>query len=218
MFRRSIRAAWLVVLTAVTLPLPAGAQLAPRSTEEWIKVLDAPDRVAALKVDEIISNLGLKPGDVVADLGAGSGVFSIALARAVGAGGKVYAVEIDRGLLDHINAKAKDQKIANLQTVLGRFVDPALPQADVDLAFMHDVLHHVEERAGYLKNAAGYLKPSGRFAILEPDARNGPHRDDPKLQITKEQLAAWMAASGFVPAREFRMFDDSKWYVTYVRK
>jgi ubiquinone/menaquinone biosynthesis C-methylase UbiE len=217
MFRRRVRAASLVMLTAVTLPVSARAQLASRSTEEWIRMLDAPDRVAALKVDDIISTLGLKPGDVVADLGAGSGVFSIALARAVGPGGKVYAVEIDRGLLDHIDAKAKDQKIANVQTVLGRFVDPALPRADVDLAFMHDVLHHVEDRAGYLKNAAGYLKPTGRFAILEPDARNGPHREDPKLQITKEQLAAWMADSGLVPSREFRLFDD-KWYVMYVRK
>jgi ubiquinone/menaquinone biosynthesis C-methylase UbiE len=217
MFRRRVRAASLVMLTAVTLPVSARAQLASRSTEEWIRMLDAPDRVAALKVDDIISTLGLKPGDVVADLGAGSGVFSIALARAVGPGGKVYAVDIDRGLLDHIDAKAKDQKIANVQTVLGRFVDPALPRADVDLAFMHDVLHHVEDRAGYLKNAAGYLKPTGRFAILEPDARNGPHREDPKLQITKEQLAAWMADSGLVPSREFRLFDD-KWYVMYVRK
>jgi ubiquinone/menaquinone biosynthesis C-methylase UbiE len=217
MMPRSLRATLILILASGMTQLPASAQLASRPAEEWIKMLDAPARVAGLKVDEIIARLELKPGVVVADLGAGSGVFSVPLARAVGPSGKVYAVEIDHALLEHINGKVKEQNVTNVHTVLGKFGDPSLPAADVDVAFMHDVLHHIEDRAEYLKNVARYLKPGGRLAIVEPDARTGPHRNDPKLQVTKEQLNAWMADSGFVPSNEPHLFDN-KWYVIYVRK
>jgi ubiquinone/menaquinone biosynthesis C-methylase UbiE len=82
---------------------------------------------------------------------------------------------------------------------------------------MHDVLHHVEDRQAYLKNAARYVKTGGRFAFVELDAKTGAHRDDPKLQLTREQLAAWMADVGFAPLDEFQMFKD-KWFVVFARK
>jgi ubiquinone/menaquinone biosynthesis C-methylase UbiE len=194
-----------------------GRQLAARPADEWIRMLEAPARVANLRVDEIIAKLGLKPGDVVADLGAGAGAFALPLARAVGPEGKVYAVEIEQGLVDHIARKAREQQAANVQAVLGKFADPALPASDVDLVFMHDVLHHVEDRQAYLKNAARYVKTGGRFAFVELDAKTGAHRDDPKLQLTREQLAAWMADVGFAPLDEFQMFKD-KWFVVFARK
>lgn len=195
----------------------APAQLASRPAAEWIKMLDSPERIANLKVDEIVAKLGLKPGDVVADLGAGSGVFSIPLARAVGPSGKVYAVDVDRELVDYIAGKAKAQSVANVQAVLGRFGDPSLPAADVDLAFMHDVLHHIEDRPGYLKNAVRYLEPGGRFAFVELDHVRGAHRDDPTLQVTKAQLTAWMADTGMVTVEEAQLSPE-KWFVVYARK
>ncbi len=213
-----IGCAALVALAVWTAALPAAArQLGARPAEEWITMLDAPARVAGLRVDEVIAKLRLKPGDVVADLGAGAGAFSLPLARGVGPEGKVYAVEIEQGLVDYIGRKAKDQRIGNVHPILGRFGDPALPSADVDVAFMHDVLHHVEDRPGYLRHASKYLKPGGRFAFVELDAKTGAHRNDAKLQITKEQLNAWMADIGFALAEEFPMFED-KWYVVYARK
>lgn len=208
----------LVALAVSAGYVPAAAgQLAARPAEEWIKMLEAPARVAGLRADEVIAKLRLKPGDVVADLGAGAGAFSFPLARAVGPQGKVYAVEIEQGLVDYIARKAKDQQVANVHPVLGRFADPALPSADVDLAFMHDVLHHVEDRPAYLRHASKYLKAGGRFAFVELDAKTGAHRHDPKLQITKEQLTAWMADVGFELSEEFPMFED-KWYVIFSRK
>ena len=196
---------------------PALAQLASRPAAEWIKMLDSPERIATLKVDEIVAKLGLKPGDVVADLGAGSGVFSIPLARAVGPSGTVYAVEVDQGLVDYIAGKARTQNVPNVRTVLGKFGDPSLPAADVDLAFMHDVLHHIEDRPGFLKNAVRYLEPGGRFAFVELDHVRGAHRDDPKLQVTKAQLNAWMADAGMMPVEESQLSPE-KWYVVYARK
>ena len=212
---------WLACVTALLLvalfvPVVAERQLASRPTPEWIARLERPERLAELKIDEILAKLQLQPGTVVADIGAGPGVFTMPLAKAVAPGGKVYAVEIDQQFLDHIKQKVEQQHVTNAVLVLGKFTDPNLPAKDVDLAFFHDVLHHVEDRAGYLKSLAKYIKPSGRIAIVELDPVKGSHRDDPKLRLTKEQVAAWMADAGFTPADEFNLFDD-KWFVVYKR-
>ncbi len=193
----------------------ARAQLGARSTEEWLKTLDAQTRVARLKVADAVAALALKPGDVVADIGAGSGVFTLPLAQAVPAG-RVYAVDIDQGLVDHIAKKAQEAKAGNVRAVLGGFTDPKLPARDVDVAFIYDVLHHIEDRAGYLKNLAPYLKPGGRVAVIDFHPELGPHKNDPKLQITREQTRAWMAAAGLKVVAEHKLYDD-KWYVVYGR-
>src|SRR5690349_5404243 len=98
-------------LLAATLAMGATdsrAQLAPRKADEWVTTLEGPRRAASQKVDEVLAKLSLKPGMVVADIGAGSGFFSRPLAKAVSPGGKVYAVDIQQGLLDYINQRDKE--------------------------------------------------------------------------------------------------------------
>jgi len=193
------------------------AQLASRPAEEWLKTLDSPQRIQGLKIDETVAKLGLKPGDVVADLGAGSGAFEGALAGAVGPKGTVYAVDIDQKLLDAINKKAADARVPNVKTVLGKFTDPALPASNVDLAFINDVLHHIEDRGAYLKNLGRYLKPSGRIAVIDFHPEQGGHRNQPELQVSKEAAATLMAAAGFKPVEEIPLFTD-KYFVIYARQ
>lgn len=193
------------------------AQRSGRPAADWIVRLERPERVAGLNIDYIVSKLALKPGQTVADLGAGPGVFSMPFARAVAPGGKVYAVEIDQAFLDHIAMRTSEQKVANVKPVLGKFVDPALPARDVDLAFFHDVLHHIEDRAGYIKALGPYMKPTGRIAVIELPA-TGSHKDEPDLVVTKEQTKEWMAAAGFAPVEEFDGLTEGKWFVVYGRK
>lgn len=213
-FSRRLRpAVWLVLGAALGAGTAARAQLGARSTAEWLKTLDAQGRVTRLKVDEAVAALALKPGDVVADIGAGSGVFTLPLAKAVAAG-RVYAVDIDQGLVDHIAKKAREAKVENVRGVLGKFTDPDLPARDVDLAFIYDVLHHIENRAEYLKNLAPYLKKGGRVAVIDFYPELGPHRNDPKLQITKDQTKEWMAAAGLKVVAEHKLYED-KWFVVY---
>lgn len=206
----------LVTLAAGLLAaVPAHAQLGARSTAEWLKTLDSQNRVGRLKVDEAVARLGLAPGAVVADIGAGSGVFSVPLARAVPQG-RVYAVDIDQGLVDHIARKAEEARAANVKPVLGGFTDPRLPARDVDVAFIFDVLHHIEDRATYLRSLAGYLRPGGRIAVIDFHPELGPHKNDPQLQVTRDQTREWMAAAGLRPLAEHALYDD-KWYVVYGR-
>jgi ubiquinone/menaquinone biosynthesis C-methylase UbiE len=208
-----------LMLSAAALLAPAGAsaQLAARPAAEWIKMLDSPERLAGLQIDEILGKLQLKSGDVVADLGAGTGAFSLPMARAVGPGGRVYAVEVEQGLVDYMRDKAEAQKATNLAPVLGQFTDPALPTRDVDLAFFHDALHHIADRTGYLAQLVKYLKPTARVAIVEMDPVKGPHRNDPTLQITKDQLNAWLATLGYKPQQVVDI-SETKWLAVYGRQ
>jgi ubiquinone/menaquinone biosynthesis C-methylase UbiE len=202
----------IVLLAAAPLTY---AQLGSRPVEDWIARLERPERVASLKTAEIIEKLKLKKGDLVADLGAGPGVFSWPLARAV-APGMVYAVEVDKGYIPHLEKRAKEQQLTNVKPVLGQYDDPRLPEK-VDLAFFHDVLHHIDKREAYLKKVASYLKPGGRISVIELDADrpDASHRDDPTLQVRRDQLQQWMAAAGLEKDEEITGLFDDKWWVIY---
>jgi ubiquinone/menaquinone biosynthesis C-methylase UbiE len=205
----------LAFTTALTAAASPGfAQLGSRPAEEWIARLERPDRVASLKTTEVLQKLGVKDGDVVADLGAGAGAFTWPFAKAVGTG-TVYAVEVDKGYIPYLERRAKEQGLTNVKPILGKFEDPLLPEK-VDLAFFHDVLHHIEKRAEYLKTVAGYLKPNGRIAVIELDATkpDASHRDEPDQQVTREQVDAWMTAAGLKKLEEIPMYEE-KWFVVY---
>jgi ubiquinone/menaquinone biosynthesis C-methylase UbiE len=215
-----MRRQFVVTLAAFALAIglagPAAAQLAGRSAEEWIKTLDSPNRVASLKLAETIAALKIKPGQVVADIGAGTGIFSLAFVPSVRPGGKVLAVDVDEGLLAHIEEKATEQGMATyVQLVLGEFDDPKLP-VNVDLAFINDVLHHIEHRELYVKNLAKYLKPDGRVAVIDFRPGMGGHRNQPELQTPQDVATKWMAEAGLKPVEEINLFED-KWFVIYGR-
>lgn len=210
---------WVLLLAACAAltawPTAASAQLASRAAEEWIKTLDSPNRVSSMKVTEMIAALKITPGQTVADVGAGSGLLSGPLALATGPTGVMYAVDIDQGLLTHIAQRAKDQKIGNIKTVLGEFKDPKLPEK-VDLAFINDVLHHIEDRATYLKNLAGYLKPGGRIAIVDFTPTGSPHRAQAEMVVSEEQTEGWLQAAGLTLSEKVKLFDD-RFYLIYAK-
>ena len=205
----------IVFLLAAVLAPAAGAQRASRPAADWIATLESPERVGGLKIPEVVAAMKLGAGDVVADLGAGSGLFVVPLSSAVGATGKVLAVEIDRDFFPHIQQKAKAAGVTNVQTIAGEPVDPKLPEV-VDVALLHDVLHHVDNPAAYIKGLAKYLKPTTRIVIVDYLAKQGPHRDDPSLQVGKEEAAKLLASIGFKPLDDVALFPD-KYFVIYRR-
>jgi ubiquinone/menaquinone biosynthesis C-methylase UbiE len=207
----------IVSLTiALSAAAPAAyAQLGGRPAADWIARLERPERVAGLKTAEVLEKINVKKGDIVADLGAGAGVFSWPFARAV-APGTVYAVEVDKDYIPYLEKRAKEQQLANVKPILGKYEDPLLPEK-VDLAFFHDVLHHIEKRDAYLAKVASYLKPGGRIVVIELDADrpDASHRDDPKLQVRREQVQQWMTAAGLEKVEEVTGLFEDKWFVIY---
>jgi 2-polyprenyl-3-methyl-5-hydroxy-6-metoxy-1,4-benzoquinol methylase len=210
---RTLLVALCAAVTIAGVPRAALAQLGGRPAAEWIKTLEASERIAGLKITETVAALKLQPGTIVADIGAGTGIFSLPLTRAVRPGGTLYAVEVDEHLLEYVMEQATEQGVANVQPVFAEFDDPLLP-APVDLAFIHDVLHHIEKRDVYLKNLARYMKPTGRIAVIEFTPGVGGHRDDPKMQLSTDQVAGMMAQAGFKPVQEVKLFPD-RWFVIY---
>ena len=215
---------WPVAVAAVALFLASAvlaAQLASTPPQQLIRNLEAPGRVKGQSVEAILARLDLKPGLVVADIGAGTGVFSRPFARAVVPGGKVYAVDIDPMLIGYLLGRSAGEQIPNIEPILGVPDDPKLPAADVDLAFMNDVLHHIEHKAVYIKNLAKFIKPAGRIAIVEFNKeffKTGMFEGVPLP--SREEVAAWMADAGFQETQEITGIfpNKNKWVIVYARK
>ena len=121
--------------------------------------------------DRVIESLQIRPGNRVADLGAGGGYFTFSLSKAVGPDGKVYAVDIDEEMNDLIAQRAKQEGVGNVEVILAKPDDPLLPSPGVDLIFTSNTYHHIENRVNYLTNLRKYLRPNGRIAIIEFDRR-----------------------------------------------
>ena len=207
-----------VLVGAVTgLPLSA-AQLGYREVEEWAVVLERGPRLANLKIEEVVSHIGLESGEVVADIGAGVGVFSVPLARAVGPTGVVLATEVEAAFLPLIDEKAEEAGVDNIQGVLSEFEDPNLPRRDVGVAFFHDVLHHIEHREAYLQTLATYMAPGSRIVVVDfnMNVQGVTHSNQPEMLISPEQVAGWMANAGFEVTQEIDLFED-KFFVIYTK-
>jgi ubiquinone/menaquinone biosynthesis C-methylase UbiE len=193
-------------LLSLSLSLEA-AQLGKRPAKEYIPALENPGRVERLKPDQVIALLNLKRGDVVADIGAGSGVFTRRFAQAVGPEGKVYAVDIDKELLNYNRERIEEAKLNYVEFILGEYDDPKLPPGSVDLAFICDALHHIEHRQVYLSRLHSGLKDKGRLAIIDYKT-NWPPGHEP-MEFSVDDLLTWTQKAGFQKSGEFDLISDA---------
>jgi SAM-dependent methyltransferase len=196
----------------------------------WIERLERPDRTPGLRIDDVAACLNLRPGVVLADIGAGAGAFTLPFAEAVRPSGRILAVDLWPDLLDYIAEKARKANLDNVEIILGRADDPNLPKNEVDIAFFHDVFHNVPDRQAYLAVLAKSLKPDGRIAIIEQEFDDpiAQKWDMPENRITKRQLDGWMSNVGFHLVDEFDIFQGEnnpkgagmpeRWFVVYARK
>jgi ubiquinone/menaquinone biosynthesis C-methylase UbiE len=196
----------LVGVIVMASPLVSRAQTSdhhpPQNSEEYIKRLEDPEREQWQQPDQVVYSLDLKAEDEVADIGAGSGYFTIRLAKAIGASGKVYAVDIDQKLLDYVDARAEREKLDNIQTVLGVEDDPRLGSASVDLIFICDTLHHIQNRPRYYQLLLRALRPGGRLVIVDFHKRELPVGPPLEMKIDKKACIKEIEAAGFHLAKD----------------
>jgi ubiquinone/menaquinone biosynthesis C-methylase UbiE len=205
----------LVIPTVLAVAFVASGAAQQRDPKQYQQVLENPDRIAALQVPKVVAALGLKPGMRVADLGAGSGVFTVPLATAVGQKGRVYAIDIDPGLLAIVGEKAKSANLGNIETIVAGETDPRLPEP-VDLLFLSDTLHHLPAQGSYVKQFARLLRPGGRVAIIEFAEGHWPAGHE-SFAITPSQVDGWMDAAGFRRAAQ-HSFLETNFFHVYERR
>ena len=167
--------------------------------------LDRREREAEEDPDQAMRLIRVQRGSTVADLGAGSGYFTVRLARAVGAAGKVYAVDIQPGMLDLLQRAVTKEKLTNVIPVLGAADDPRLPAESLDLVLMVDVYHELASPQVTLGHLMRALKPGGRLVLLEYRAEDPDVPIRPEHKMSKAQVKLEIEHEGF---KQQRVYDD----------
>ena len=162
--------------------------------EQWAKIFDDPQRDAWQKPHEVIQALKLKADAVVADIGSGTGYFSVRLAHMVPKG-KVYGLDAEPDMVKYLADRAKRAGLNNVKAVLVKPGDAALPEK-ADLVILVDVYHHIEKREAYFRELQRSLKPGGRLAVIDftMDSPEGPPK---AARIAPEQVKAELQAAGY---------------------
>lgn len=168
--------------------------------QRWTKVFDDPARDAWQKPEVLVGALDLRPGDVVADIGAGTGYFNRHLAEAVGPEGKVIAVDVEPGFVTHMTERAAAEGTPQVEARLGGYDDPKLADREVDVILLVDTYHHIDDRTDYFRRVAGALRPGGRLIVV--DFRDGelPVGPPPGHKIPASKVRAELSQAAWVHA------------------
>lgn len=169
----------------------------PQSAREYASHLESSDRADWQQPGKVIEALALRPDEVVADIGAGTGYFSRRIAPHVS---KVLAVDIEEDLLQ----QTAESSPGNVETVLATPADPKLSDASVDTIFICNVLHHIHGREEYYEKLAAALRPGGRIVVLEFHKKELPVGPPPSMKLAEDELVAELDAAGF---REVKSHD-----------
>ncbi|HYK18838.1 MAG TPA: class I SAM-dependent methyltransferase [Bryobacteraceae bacterium] len=157
-----------------------GRQIAGVMSAAGSNWLDRPEREEEEEPDKALEAIGIRRGMIIADVGSGSGFMSFKMAKLVGPSGKVYANDIQPEMLAIVQARARQSKITNVETVLGTDRDPKLPAGTIDLILLVDVYHEFSHPQAMLDRMRESLKPGGRLVLLEY------RKEDPTVPIRPE--------------------------------
>lgn len=197
----------------------AQEQKAPRTPRLFapqdLGLLEPPDREAWQKPDQVMDALHVAEGTRVADLGAGGGWFTIRLARRVGPNGHVYAVDVQRLMIEAIQRRVQREALTNVTPVLGEYDDPKLPRdARLDAVLIVDAFHEMENPVAVLRNILPALKPQGRIGIIDYREGEGGPGPDPQDRVPPSLVINRAADAGlklleehkFLPYQFFLIF------------
>lgn len=174
--------------------------------DEWAKQFDDPSRDAWQQPDRVIAALALAPTMTVADVGAGTGYFSVRIARAVPQG-QVIATDIEPDMVRYLGERAAREHLPNIKAVLAGADDPNLAPASVDRILVVDVWHHLGDRARYAAGLAKALRPGGKLVVVDftAAADRGPPKD---MRLPPDAIIADLRTAGLTAALDPTQLPD----------
>ena len=177
------------------------AQFADPDVQAFVKRFETDSREVFARRNEIVRAMGIKRGMAVADIGAGTGLFTRLIAEDVGAEGRVYAVDISPAFLKHIDAESKRLNQKQVRTIKGSQETTGLPANSIDLAFMCDVYHHLEHPMATLRTIHDALKKDGEFIVIDFDRVKGKSTEFvlKHVRADKAVFIKEIQSAGFLP-------------------
>ena len=156
-----------------------------------LSVFDSPGREDRLQINRVMDLLGIAPGKNVADIGAGSGWFTVRAARRVGVDGTIYAVDINPEAIRYVSERAQKEKLRNVKTILGKADDPLLPATSVDAVLLLKTYHEVAQPVALLRNLRGALRPGAKVGIIDRNGNGEDHGVGKDIVIREAQEAGY---------------------------
>jgi len=173
-----------------------------KGVEKWTRIFDDPKRDEWQKPQEVVLALGLKPGQIVADLGAGTGYFEKRLSKAVAPGGMVLAIDTEPEMVRHLGERALQEGTANVVPVLALPQEAFVPPGRADCVLVVDTYHHIDDRVRYFHRMKEVLAPGGRIVIIDFHKRLLPVGPPPEHKLPREFVVDEMKQAGFGLADE----------------
>jgi predicted methyltransferase len=216
---KSLRAAVLACLiVASTLPGSAQKPEPQRPTSQPyagdLSIFEYPDRHKKLQIERVMDLLDITPGKTVADIGAGSGWFTVRAARRVGPQGIILAEEINPKAIEYIHQRAAKEKLPNIRAVLGTPDDPKLPANAVDAVLLLKVYHEISHPIPVMKLLKASLKPGGKVAIIDRNGNGTDHGLDRDVVEHEMREAGFKLASHY----DFTKADGQDYFLIFVAK
>jgi ubiquinone/menaquinone biosynthesis C-methylase UbiE len=220
MTRRRLASSLLFVVlwSPLSAQSPAATQTAPRLTSTPytgdLSRFEYPDRDKKLEIDRVMDLLGITAGKNVADVGAGSGWFTVRASKRVGATGAVLAEDINPLAIEAIGKRVKAENIANVRTVLGRPDDPMLPPGSVDAVLLLKVYHEIAHPVEFMKKLRPAMREGAKVGIIDKNGNGSNHGVDHSI-LEKE-----MAEAGYrlTATYDFTKADGEDYFMIFVAK
>jgi SAM-dependent methyltransferase len=169
---------------------PAGRPTSTPYTGD-LSIFDSPGRDQRLQIDRVMNILGITQGRTVADVGAGSGWFTVRAARRVMPGGTVYAVDINPEAKAYIEKRAAKEHLSNIKTIVSKPDDPLLPAGAIDAVLLLKTYHEVASPVALLQNVRRSLVPGGKLGIIDRNGGAGSHGVDREIVLREAAEAGY---------------------------
>jgi len=218
MLRRLLTLVVGLLLLPVSLPAQTTTQQESRPTSKPytgdLSIFDYPDRAKKLQIDRVMDLLGIAAGKNVADIGAGSGWFTVLASKRVGSTGAVLAEEINPLAVEYIGKRIQKAGLTNVRTVLGAPDDPRLPPGSVDAVLLLKVYHEVANPAAFMKKLMPALRPGAKVGIIDRNG-NGENHGVNKDTVVKEMDVAGYKLTG---TYDFTKADGEDYFLIFTAK